>query len=220
MQRLLKYKWSLIVIVIQFIVTMFFVAQIPAGTKIPSHWNIQNEIDGWMSLNGALAFGLGLGIGMFLLMFLMPWYSPWYKKYEERFERVLPGLTFILVLFFALLNIYSLYLAWAGIKTAAFRIVFVMIGGLFIMLGNILPKIPKNFFIGIKTPWTLASDDIWQKTHRLGGLLFVISGLVMIVKGFIASGQREIHNLLAVIAFGMLLYPLVYSFILFRKQDK
>ena len=66
------------------------------------------------------------------------------------------------------------------------RVVLIGIGALFIVIGNYLPKVRPNYLMGIRTPWTLTSDLSWQKTHRLGGRLFVLEGLVLIVLGLIA----------------------------------
>lgn len=215
-----KYKWSLVVFVIQIALTLMIWSQLPVDAKVPSHWNSQNEIDGFMSRDGALGFSLGINAIAFLFFYLMPLYSPWYRKYEARFERILPSLCFILMLFFALINLYAFYLAKTGDYHPAFQMIYVLIGLLLITLGNIMPKVPKNFFIGIKTPWTLSSDDIWQKTHRLGGWLFVLGGLVMIVKAFIPSIHAGLHNVLTVFACVMMLYPLLHSLFLFNKQNK
>ncbi len=220
MMSVSKYKWSLVVFIIQIAVTMVMWSQLPVDAKVPSHWNSQNVIDGFISRNGALGFSLGINAIAFLFFYLIPLYSPWYRKYEARYERILPSLCFILMLFFALINIYSFYLALTGDMNPAFQMIYVLIGLLCITLGNIMPKVPKNFFIGIKTPWTLSSDDIWQKTHRLGGWLFVLGGLVMIGKAFVPSQNMTIHNGLTIIACIMMLYPLLHSLILFNRQNK
>lgn len=220
MKRLMRYKWSILVIVLNLMVMGWFWSQLPSDARIPSHWNIHNEIDGWMSRNGSLVFGTVLTLGMFLLMYFLPLYSPKYKVYEERFESILPGLTFVLVLFFALINVYMLYLAWAGITRPTFQLIFVLMGLLFIFLGNLLPKVPKNFFIGVKTPWTLSSDEVWQRTHRLAGYLFVISGLILIVKAFVPGVNTGFHNLSMIVAMGILLYPLLHSFIIYKQIER
>jgi uncharacterized membrane protein len=88
----------------------------PAGdVKIPIHWNAAGEIDGYTSKTNGLLFLLGINILLFLMIYLMPYYSPWYKNREEQFERFLPAMTNILVLFFCLLSLISLYLARMGI---------------------------------------------------------------------------------------------------------
>ncbi len=210
------FKWSLILLVINVIVMLYFALELPADVRVPIHWNAQGEIDGWTSKLGAVAFHTGGAALLFLLMYLMPYYSPWYRKYEERMERVIPSITNILMLFFTLMGGYAMLLAGSPDETGNPNMVVILIGMLFILLGNILPKVPKNFFIGIKTPWTLASDEVWQKTHRLGGWLFVVSGLIMILKGMILTHNRDFQSATTVIAMAIVLYPLLHSFILYK----
>ncbi len=216
MKRLKLFKWSLILLVINVIVMLYFALELPADVRVPIHWNAQGEIDGWTSLLGAVAFHAGGALLLFLLMYLMPYYSPWYKKYEERMERVIPSITSILILFFTVIGGYAMLLARKPDATGNPNMVLILIGFLFILLGNILPKVPKNFFIGIKTPWTLSNDEVWQKTHRLGGVLFVLSGFIMILKGLILTGNRDFQTATTVFAMAIVLYPLLHSFILYR----
>ncbi len=220
MKRLMNFKWSVIVMILFFIVGSYMLSLLPADARIPSHVNIRNEIDGWSSKTGTMLFGGGMMIFLFAMFFLMPWYSPWYRNYEHRNEKIIPTLCFIMILFFALLLLFQIYLAIKNITDPPVQIMLILIGLLFISLGNLLPKMPKNFFIGIKTPWTLTSEDNWIKTHRLGGTLFVISGLIMIIKGFFPKGNMTVQIVTTLIAIGMLLYPMLYSFMLYRKENK
>lgn len=213
-----KFKWSLILIVIHFIILGYFAITLPSDAKIPMHWNINNEIDGWTGKTGGLLFGVVMSLGMFLLLYLMPLYSPKFRDYQERFDRYLPTICFVLVLFFALISIYSLYLAQSGI-TPQFQMILILIGLLFIFVGNILPKTPPNFFVGIRTPWTLSNEDSWQKTHRLGGKMFVLSGLIFIFKGFVLTHHQLFQLVSAILCLALLLYPLLHSFIMFRNTE-
>jgi uncharacterized membrane protein len=80
--------------------------------------------------------------------------------------------------------------------------------------------VPKNTLVGIRTPWTIANELIWDKTHRLGGWLFVLSGIVLILKGLILPKSALFQNVTTVLVFGCLLYPALHSFILFKKLGK
>jgi len=200
-----------------FIILGWFMAVLPSDARIPSHWNINNEIDGWMNKTQALLFNLGLSLGLFLLLYLLPLYSPWYRKYAQRNEAVIPSISFVLLLFMALINTYSLWLAYSG-WNPHIQFVLILIGLLFIFLGNLLPKTPRNFFIGIKTPWTLASDDVWRRTHRLGGKVFIVSGLIMLFKGFAFTQNHLFQQLSGALAFLLLLFPLLYSLLIYREK--
>ena len=100
-----------------------------------------------------------------------------------------------------------------GYSIAMNQIVGVLLGGLFIGLGNYLPKTKRNYTVGIKIPWTLDDDDNWNKTHRLGGYCFIIAGLFMIIGSFI--NQLEICFILL---FVLMFVPFVYSYMLYRKK--
>jgi uncharacterized membrane protein len=162
---------------------------------------------------------VGLNLALFLLLYLLNWYSPWYQKYAERFEKILPPLTTTLLACFSTLSLYSLYVAKWG-EVPGVKLILILIGLLFIFLGNMLPKVPKNLFVGIRTPWTIANELVWERTHRLGGWLFVLSGIVMILKGLILPGSALFQNVTTVLALGCLLYPMLHSFILYKKLVK
>ncbi len=85
----------------------------------------------------------------------------------------------------------------------------------FIVLGNYLGKVRKNFFIGIRTPWTLASDEVWNRTHRLGGWIFVLIGFFMFLNAFIRFSEGWLIGSIVVVA----LIPIVYSYVLYRKVE-
>ncbi len=95
------------------------------------------------------------------------------------------------------------------------RIVPIAVGLLFIVLGNYMGKIRKNFFIGIRTPWTLASDEVWARTHRLGGYLFVAAGALMVVMPLVGLGGVGIVAASLIAA----LVPVVYSFIAYKRIE-
>ena len=90
-----------------------------------------------------------------------------------------------------------------------------VVGLLFVVMGNFLGKVRKNFFLGIRTPWTLASDEVWAKTHRLGGWCFVTAGVFMAIMGVVAPTSTWF--IAAIIAIALI--PVVYSFFAYRKIE-
>ena len=218
MERLKRFKWALLIYVLALVGILYFATMVDAETVVPTHWNVYGEVDGTMSKNAALYMMIGMLSGIFLLMYLMPQYSPWYAKHRERMERLLPLLTAILCFCLGFIGVYSFYLAGMGSLKTPVSMITVVIGAIFILLGNLLPKVPKNFFVGIRTPWTLVNDKIWTKTHRLGGGLFVLSGILMVVKSFIMPELRLFHQISGVMIMALLLYPLLHSFILYKRS--
>jgi uncharacterized membrane protein len=217
MTRLKKFSWTLIFLGLHYLILGYYAFTLPADAQVPFHWNIQDQIDGWTSKSTALIFFGLLNLGLFLLFYAMPWYSPRYRKHEDRYEKVIPALSAVMIFFFMLLAVYSLWLAASG-NQMGMKMILVPVGLLFIFLGNLLPKVPKNFFIGIRTPWTLSSEDIWQRTHRLGGWCFVISGILMVIRGLMPNMDPTLRLISAIAILGVLLYPGLHSLILYLKK--
>lgn len=210
------FKWSILALILHFAGIAYFAAVLPSDVRIPIHWNIYNEIDGWAGKSVGLLMFAGLNIFIFLLFFAMPWYSPWFKRHKERWDIVIPALTTLLVSFVGLMHMYSLYASIHG-EVPGRCIMLVLIGLLFVALGNLLPKVPKNFIVGIKTPWTLANEAVWQRTHRLGGWTFVLSGLIMILKGLVEPANPTLQQVSSILVFAILMIPLPYSLFLYRR---
>jgi uncharacterized membrane protein len=103
----------------------------------------------------------------------------------------------------------------AAASAGAQRIIVAGVGLMFIVLGNYMGKVRKNFFIGIRTPWTLASDEVWSRTHRLGGKVFVLTGIFMIVNIFVRfPGQTLV---VAIVAAALI--PVIYSYVICRRIE-
>jgi uncharacterized membrane protein len=217
MTRITLFRSSLIILIIYLVIVAFLATILPADASIPIHWNARGEIDGWASRTTAVVFALALNAAFFLLMYLMPWYSPKYRKQQKRFDSVLPRMTNILLIFFGLVNIYGL--SWPlGAKQLPANPILLILGLLFALIGNLLPKVPRNFFVGIRTPWSITDEDNWYKTHRLGAWLFVIGGILMMLIGLLPlSSNLVMIGTWSIIA--IMLFPVLYSFILFRKSQ-
>lgn len=214
------FKLSIAVLVIQLAVVLWLGFSLPADTKIPIHWNIKNEIDGYASRNMAVFPFWLFNLGLFLLMMFSARLSPVFQQNRERYDAVIPPMTLVLVFFFALFHVYMLLLGHYPWLEDKLQIIYILIGALFICLGNILPKLPRNYIAGIKTPWTIYSDEIWRRTSRLGGFSFVILGLLMLVKGlFNLQAAWLNYTLLALLGF-LVLGPVLYSFALYQKEKK
>ncbi len=91
-------------------------------------------------------------------------------------------------------------------------------GLLFIVIGSLLRKAKRNWFIGIRTPWTLSSDSVWNETHRLGSVLFMISGVLALIGGFF--GGMIAFWFLFVPLIGSTIFLLVYSYVLYQRETR
>lgn len=218
--RIRSFTPALITLIFNALFSLYFVIVLPETARIPMHWNLAGQPDAYYDKYQALLTGFGLNLLLFVLIYLFPFYSPKYEKEKRRFQKLLPELGFFLILVFSLLNLYGFLVAQKG-EIIPINMVFVLLGLLFIVIGNILPKVPRNFFIGIRTPWTLMDKENWHKTHRLGAYTFIASGLIFLVDSVIPQRFQSLQNALGISSFVLLLYPMLHSFILFMlKKNK
>jgi len=107
--------------------------------------------------------------------------------------------------------------AGLGFSVKIDRLMPLGVGLLVVFLGNFLTRVEPNWFIGIRTPWTLSSDTVWRKTHRTGGWVFVLGGLVLAIGAFLP--HRAFLPLFVVTIVFMPLIPIVQSYILWKREQ-
>lgn len=157
--------------------------------QIPTHWNLEGEVDDYTPKPWGVLMMPLMAIFVFIIMKLIPVISP--KGFRtDQFRGVMNIFTVTLVGFMSVVALLVL-LSASGRNVHMNEMIFAGIGLLFIVLGNYLGKVRKNFFIGIRTPWTLASDEVWSRTHRLGGWVFVLIGFFMFLNAFIQFPEEE-----------------------------
>jgi uncharacterized membrane protein len=218
-----SYVISIVILVIQLAIVLWLGYSLPEDTQLPIHWNIHNQIDNFAPRNTAIIPFWLFNLGLFLLMMFSSKLSPVVKQNKERYDVMIPTMTLGLVFFFALFHIYILLLGhypqWQEHSSG----IYVLIGLLFVFLGNILPKVPRNYIAGIKTPWTFNSDVIWRKTSRLGGYCFFLLGLLMLIKGVLHTNAVLLNWLLVIMLAVSVLIPMIYAFYLYKRgttEDK
>ncbi len=213
-----KYWFTIMILVIQVLGSLYLCMSLPADAKVPIHWNYKGEIDNYASVWSSFYTFNGINVGLFLFFLAFPLFSPWYKKNQKQYEKLLPVIVGGMIMLFAAIYLFSLITVfYPGFNSSA-GIDF-LIGILLIFLGNLMPKIPKNFFIGIRTPWSLSSDEVWFKTHRVGGYCFVMGGILMLFKGFLPVDWSVPQMILTVSTIALFAYPVIYSFILFKQNN-
>ena len=204
-----KYKWTLIfaciVIVIPVIAGLVLWNRLPE--KIPTHFGTGNEINGWSSKPMAV-FGIpGIMLAVELLLFFVTTNDP--KK--RNIDGKLMGMILWIVPVVTLVTCFSCYAIALGVPVDVGMLVNFCIGVLFILLGNYMHRIKQNYTVGIKLPWTLNSEENWNRTHRMASWLFVLGGLLFITNGFLQFGWMIAAVLL------ITLIPGIYSYILYKK---
>jgi uncharacterized membrane protein len=183
--------------------------------SVASHWNIEGVADGYMPRFAGLFFMPIMIIIVAALLYLLPRFDPLSENLNDfRKEYNL----FVLGTVAFLTYIHVLTLLWnMGMR---FDMTFAIMPGislLFYLIGFLLPKTKRNWFIGIRTPWTLSSDAVWEKTHRLGGTIFKIAALIGL-GGLLFPRYGFYLIILPAILFSVAL--VVYSYLLFRREAK
>lgn len=180
---------------------------------VPSHWNSQGQVDDYMAKPWGVFVSPLMTLGIYLMFLVLPVISP-HGFRMERFSDVVRLFQLMLVVFMSGITVTTL-LAARGSDIPVGNFAMVGTGALLLALGNYMGKLQKNFFIGIRTPWTLASDEVWSRTHRLGGWTFSIGGLLVMVTGFTGLDSRVLVGGLVTAA----LVPVLYSFVIYRRIE-
>lgn len=186
-------------------------------TEIPVHWNTEGKVDGTASP----LMGLGLMpviqvimIGLFsALSFIEP-----RKANIENSAKAISATVTATVALLAVVQVGIIFEAH-GIHAMNVTTVMVSMGLLLAVLGNYLPKLRSSFFVGIRTPWTLSSDTVWRKTHRLGSKLFIAAGIVSILAALLAPSDIALKTMLGMVAIATIV-PAVYSWVVWRQETE
>jgi uncharacterized membrane protein len=203
---------SLIFVLVMLGVAVWIYPHLPAQT--PIHWNAQGEANGWVSPFWAAAFPVLMMAGLAMMFAALPVISP--RKFEiAPFARSY-GIVVMATLAFLLVVGTLALLAGAGYHVSMQLVAPIAVGALLMVIGNFMGKFRKNFFVGIRTPWTLTSDAVWERTHRLAGWLFVLAGLAWIVGGLANAPPAVMVIATLVAAF----VPVVYSYLLYRRVER
>lgn len=215
MNRVLKRDWLILtLIILGFVLGAYFYPSLP--DKVPIHWNAKGEINGYGSKYFG-AFGLpSINLAMYLIFLALPYIDPKRKNYVS-FKSTYQFQKYLVVVFFLGMEVFTLLVS-TGVVVNKPIFIQIMISLLFIFLGNVMGRVKHNYFIGIKTPWTLANEEVWRKTHRLAAPLWVIGGIINILLSLIGVNSNGIvfMIILAVIS----IVPIAYSFLAYQTMVK
>lgn len=202
---------SLILVAAMLAVTGWLYPALP--DPVPTHWNLVGEADGFTPKPwGALIHPFML-LGIWALFKLIPVISPRGFRLDE-FMGTVRVIQLVMLGVMSVIGMVSL-LAAIGWNVRIQWVVPLCVAVLFIVLGNYLGKVRRNFFIGVRTPWTLANEEVWNRTHRLAGWLFVLSGLLVIAAT--TAGWPAWLGITALVSAGLV--PVVYSFWLYHRLE-
>ena len=200
-------------VLLSLIASIYFYSRMPE--KIASHWNVRGEVNGYVSKLWGLFLMPFILAGLAGLFAAVPRIDP-LKANIEKFRKHYDG--FIILFFIFMLSIHFQLILWnLGIKISPNATLPVGLGILFFYTGILCENAKRNWFIGIRTPWTLSSDAVWNKTHKVGGKLFKIAGAVALAGVFFRS-YASFFILVPVILISV--YTIFYSYITYNRHTQ
>ncbi|HVA80365.1 MAG TPA: SdpI family protein [Candidatus Binataceae bacterium] len=183
--------------------------------RVPIHWDAAGNVNGYGSRFEGLLLQPMIGIGVYFLMIALPRIDPGranYANFSIAYETIR---TSVIALMAAVYLVTQLAIQGSAVNLGV--IIPLMVGALMIGVGNVLPKLRPNWFVGIRTPWTLSSKTAWGQTHRFGGWLFVLVGFIFMLGVLLPPILRVIVWLPTI--FGLILGLYVFSFVAWRNAS-
>lgn len=207
-----KTTWTLkaILIVAMFGLSLALLPSLPE--RVPIHWNVEGKIDGYGDRNFGAFFVPVLSIVLAALFAFIPRLDPKKKNYEQ-FMKAWEIFQIAFLIFMLYLHSITLYLTFHPEQSMT-PFMLIGIGILFVVMGNYMGKVRQNYFFGIRTPWTLDNEEVWNKTQRLGGWCFVISGLLFLINAYFQT-LIVIQFFVSIIIAAVI--PIVYSYVIYKR---
>lgn len=201
----------LLLVAVPFIYLGAIWAELPEN--VPLHWNVEGEVDRYGSKSELWLIPAVTTLLIYLLLLVVPAIDP--KRRIQEMGAKYHQLKFALVAFMAALGVVVLYMVKQGADQSP-ALIFVLVSLLIVILGNYMKTVKPNYFIGIRTPWTLEHAGVWEKTHLLAGRLWFGGGLVLVVLSMFVEGRLHFYLFMGTLL-TISLIPVVYSYLLYRK---
>ena len=208
-----------LIVFLGFLPGIFFWSELPS--LVPIHWGLSGDINGTTARLQAVILVPLINAALFCFLLFLPKMDPKRENYAK-FKTTYELFRWIIHLFLTLLQVFVIWnavLIFRGdhpLNVATFLPPF--IGLLFVILGNYTTRVRPNYFVGIRTPWTLADEHVWEQTNRFGGKVFVIVGIIGILSLLFPAAIRfyffVIPLLIGIVAI------VVYSYVVFRNKFK
>lgn len=179
------------------------------------HWGMEG-VNGYASKFNAMLLLLGIMIFTYVLLTITPKIDPKKKNYDK-FSKGYMIINYSVVVLLFLVNMLVIGVG-LGYDIPMNSTPLILVGLLFIVIGNYLPQCKPNYFVGIKTPWTLSNEEVWRKTHRFSGKVFVVLGIIMILSVFVPVTWKSF--VMVGIIIGAVGLTMGYSYIAYKKELK
>jgi uncharacterized membrane protein len=204
---------SIAVISLSFAASLWFLPRMPE--QMATHWGMDGQVNGYMPKMWGLFFVPLLQLVMGIFFWAIPRLDP-LKANIAKFQKYYQGFILVLLLFMLALHLHVLL--WnSGIKISPNRFLPISLGLLFYYIGIMLQNAKPNWFVGIRTPWTLSNERVWEKTHAIGGKLFKAAAVIALL-GVAFPNLAFWFILVPVIA--VTLFAYIYSYLEYRKEGK
>ncbi len=182
--------------------------------QMASHWNAANQVDGYMSRFWGTFLMPIVATAMLALFLVIPQIDP-LKANISKFREYFNAFIALMILFLVYLHVLTLLWNLGFDQFNMGAALMPALGLIFIFAGLMMRKAKRNFFIGIRTPWTLSSDSVWDETHRIGSILFIVSGVLALIGAILVD--YAVWLVLAPVL-GSTIFLLVYSYVLYQRE--
>lgn len=212
----MKNKKSIIIMWVLAFVSpiMFLAAYSYLPESVPIHWNAQGQVDNYGS-KAMAAFIFFLPLLLALMFQFLPKIDPKKQNYVK-FQKYYDIFAIFFIAFFVVVNGVMLTEILKPGTLSIGLVISIGVSLMLIVLGNMMGKIKHNYFMGIKTPWTLADPDVWNKTHRVGGIMWVVIGILALITSFISTVIFSVILLVGALGSTVVLY--ILSYVWFKKR--
>lgn len=213
----MKISWKTELPLLLLIAAMFALAAASwsgAPDRLPVHWGLNGQVDRYGGKAEGLLLPPVIASVVYLLMLFLPRIDPGRANYR-RFSGAYYTLRAAVLAVMAVVT-GVIHLSIRGQPVDVPRLVGLTVGGLFFLLGNLMGKIRPNWFVGVRTPWTLSSKRSWTRTHRLAGWVFVLGGLCLMAAG-LSRARAALATAIGVMAVGFI-FAVVYSYLVWRTD--
>lgn len=210
---------SAVLIAIMAAFSWFGFAEIPVTAKIPTHWNVDGEIDGWSGRLFGLLFAPLLGVFLSLLFAIVPYIDPRKDHVEASRSLLYAGWSGTLLLLTATHAAIVLSASGHAPANLPAEVALYGIPAILILVGNFLAKTKSNFFLGVRTPWTLSSERAWRASNRAAGWMLVFTGIAAIISIFLVDKQASIVVIIAGV-FSSIIVSTAISYFAWRNDPE
>jgi len=207
----------IIIVLLAFTLIGIFMVYGKLPATVPIHWNYNGEVDNYGPKSTFWIIYLAM-IGTNILMVVISKIDPKKDNYKQ-FRRSFDIFRLILTLFLIIILVITISVSLGNKKIDIKTVIPALVGILFAIIGNYMPKFKHNYTMGIKTPWTLASENVWYKTHRMAAPVWVVGGVLLALIPFIFNGKFTAIFFIIIVA-SIVLIPTIYSYVIYNKEKR